>query len=293
MNKYEFKSAYDKITLSDDFKTEAREKLRAMAGGDRSALPLSDDYGERAVVIKASERRKSPAKAVIGIASAAAVLAACVLGGRYLLKRSPEITGPNNAAERQWLDYGTALEISRSDSEKPYTREFAEELSGEARENGCSFENITAYPCGNDYFAVKKYTVDYASSDLCYYEIYLISGAETELLADYKSLSYKTLIGDGEYLYYTNDGYLSRISRSGSVEDITEFKENDPENPNEPMELCLPHIGDDMIGASASGSGDILTVYNIRYANTENTIYTYDYTVNAVTLEVNGSCVKP
>ena len=129
MNKYEFKSAYDKITLSDDFKTEAREKLRAMAGGDRSALPLSDDYGERAVVIKASERRKSPAKAVIGIASAAAVLAACVLGGRYLLKRSPDITGPNNAAERQWLDYGTALEISRSDSEKPYTREFAEEAA--------------------------------------------------------------------------------------------------------------------------------------------------------------------
>lgn len=293
MNKYEFKSAYDKITLSDDFKTEAREKLRAMAGGDRSALPLSDDYGERAVVIKAPERRKSPAKAVIGIASAAAVLAACVLGGRYLLKRSPDITGPNNAAERQWLDYGTALEISRSDSEKPYTREFAEELSDEARENGCSFENITAYPCGNDYFAVKKYTVDYASSDLCYYEIYLISGAETELLADYKSLSYKTLIGDGEYLYYTNDGYLSRISRNGIVENITEFKENDPENPNEQMELCLPHIGDDMIGASASGSGDILTVYNIRYANTENTIYTYDYTVNAVTLEVNGSCVKP
>ena len=31
MNKYEFKSAYDKITLSEDFKREAREKLRAMA----------------------------------------------------------------------------------------------------------------------------------------------------------------------------------------------------------------------------------------------------------------------
>lgn len=293
MNKYEFKSAYDKITLSENFKRDAREKLRAMAGGDRSALPLSDDYGERAVVIKACERRKSPAKAVLGIVSAAAVLAACVFGGRYLLKSNPDIIGPNNAAERQWLDYNTALAISLSDSEKPYSREFAEELSDEARDNGYSFENITAYPCGNDYFAVKKYSVDYASSDLCYYEIYLISGAETELLADYKSFSCKTLIGDGEYLYYTNDGYLRRISQSGSVEDITEFKENDPENPNEPMELCLPYIGDDTIGASAYGSGDILTVYNICYTNSEDTIYTYDYTVNVTTLEVNGSRVIP
>ena len=293
MNKYEFKSAYDKITLSEDFKREAREKLRAMAGGDRSALPISDDYGERAVVIKAPERDKSPAKTIIGIVSAAAVLAACVLGGRYLLKGNPDIIGPNDSAERQWLDYDTALAISKSDSEKPYPREFAEELSDEARDNGYSFENITAYPCGNDYFAVKKYSVDYASSDLCYCEIYLISGTETELLADYKSLSYKTLIGDGEYLYYTNDGYLRRISRSGIVEDIIEFKENDPENPSEPMELCLPHIGDDIIGASASGSGDILTVYNIRYVNSANMIYTYNYTADVTTLEVNGSRVIP
>ena len=49
MNKYEFKSAYDKITLSEDFKREAREKLRAMAGGDRSALPISGSGGARCV----------------------------------------------------------------------------------------------------------------------------------------------------------------------------------------------------------------------------------------------------
>ncbi len=89
MNKYEFKSAYDKITLSEDFKREAREKLLAIAGGDRSAAVTADDkYGDRAIEIKSPERVKSPARTIIGIVSAAAVLAVCVVGGGYLIKKN-------------------------------------------------------------------------------------------------------------------------------------------------------------------------------------------------------------
>lgn len=113
MNKYEFKSAYDKITLSDDFKREAKEKLRAMAGGDRSALLLSGDCGEGAVVIKAPERVKSPARTIIGIVSAAAVLAVCVVGGRYLIKshqRESELIYPPNEAVNETADSSEAPE---------------------------------------------------------------------------------------------------------------------------------------------------------------------------------------
>ncbi|MDE7193499.1 MAG: hypothetical protein K2O14_05960, partial [Oscillospiraceae bacterium] len=131
MNKYEFKSAYDKITLSEDFKREAREKLLAIAGGDRSAAADTTDRGDRAVEIKASARAKNPARTWIGIVSAAAVLAVCVVGGGYLIKRhgGDIINPPNNTiTERHWLDYKTALENSRSSSIKPYSEQFAEEI---------------------------------------------------------------------------------------------------------------------------------------------------------------------
>lgn len=315
MNKYEFKSAYDKITLSDDFKREAKEKLRAMAGGDRSALPLYGDCGERAVEIKASERVKSPAKAIIGIVSAAAVLAACVLGGRYLLKRNPGIIDPNVAAERQWTDCNAAYELCHGNSEKPCSEEFANELSEgakafhernleDAREHGYSeeieknpedFRVIAhlsyAFPSGADYFLVKEYSFVQAL-DAGYFEIYFLKGGEAELLGEF-NISYTTLISDGEYLYYIYDGILSRISQDGNVEDIVEFKENDPEYPNEAMAFDSSYIGLATRNTHASGSGDILTIYNICYTDSEGENYTYNYTINVSTLEATGHRVIP
>lgn len=279
MNKYEFKSAYDKITLSEDFKREAREKLLAMASGDRSAAAAADDkYGDRAVAIKTTERIKSPARTIIGIVSAAAVLAVCVVGGGYLIKKhgSNIIEPPNDAVtERQWLDYDTALEISLGKGEKPYSAEFAEAI------DGYTLGNITAYPCGSDYFAVKEYIFEYASPAPGYFEIYRISGGEAELLADFDSYYYKTLIGDGEYLYYIYDDGLHRISIDGVTEDISDLTEYDPENPSEKMELISS-------SARASGSDDWLTLdvpYRVLPVALDDTIYNYTHTINVVTLE--------
>ena len=288
MNKYEFKSAYDKITLSEDFKREAREKLLAIAGGDRSAaVTHTGEYGDRAVEIKSVERRKSPAKTIIGIISAAAVLAVCVVGGGYLIKKHGGdilVTSESNVTERQWLDYETALEISLSDSEKPYSPEFAKVRSEFARNNDYSFNYITAYPCGNDYFAVKEYSYPYASPGSYYYEIYLISGDETKLLADFESYHYKTLIGDGEYLYFICENALYRISSKGNTEEISDLTEFDPEPPSAEMELMAAR-------ASASGSGDYLTLdvtYIVLPVALDDIKYTYTHVINVVTLEEVG-----
>ncbi|MDE6030880.1 MAG: hypothetical protein K2G32_04595, partial [Oscillospiraceae bacterium] len=263
MNKYEFKSAYDKITLSEDFKREAREKLLAMASGDRSAAATADDkYGDRAVAIKTTERVKSPARTIIGIVSAAAVLAVCVFGGGYLIKKhgSNIIEPPNSiVTERHWTDRDTAYEICHGDTEKPYSEEFAKELSEGAkafheknlenlREQGMSAEieehpddfRMSAcvsyvFPSGDDYFAVKSYSFVQAL-DAGYFEIYFLKDGEAELIGEFDE-TYDTLISDGEYLYYLLDDDLCRISPEGATENILNLTEYDPENPDDKMEI--------------------------------------------------------
>lgn len=317
MNKYEFKSAYDKITLSEDFKREAREKLLAMASGDRSAAAAADDkYGDRAVAIKTTERVKSPARTIIGIVSAAAVLAVCIVGGGYLIKKhgSNIIEPPNDAVtERQWTDRDTAYEFCRGDFEKPYSEEFANEISGRAqelwqiyideeKERGLTDEDIEeyhddyklrgslnyAFPSGSDYFLVKNYIFSLRAGNLGsdYSEIYYLKDGETKLLGEF-DWGCETLICDGEYLYYIYDGALRRISESGETEVIFEFKENDPENPDETLNFLSNGY---MI--SASGSGDILTLYNIPYFNAEHESYIYNYTVDVTDFEVKGGRIQ-
>lgn len=308
MNKYEFKSAYDKITLSDDFKREAREKLLAIAGGDRSAITDTPDRGDRAVEIKDPERVKSPARTIIGIVSAAAVLAVCVVGGGYLIKNhgSNIIDPPNNAVtERQWLDYKTALENSRSNPIKPYSEQFAEEigegaenfrLREQAKENKTEseieehqndfrifVEKITVFPCAENYFAVKEYSF-VRSITSNYIEIYFIQDGIPKLIAEFDNFnfdsSYTTLIGDGEYLYYLNNDDLCRISSNGTTESILNLLEYDPENPSEKLEMITFDI-------KASGSGDYLTVevpYDV-YGETPRNIYNYTHVINVATME--------
>lgn len=315
MNKYEFKSAYDKITLSEDFKREAREKLLAIAGGDRSAITDTPDRSDRAVEIKAPERVKSPARTIIGIVSAVAVLAVCVVGGGYLIKKqgSNIIDPPNNAVtERRWTDRSTAYEFCRADGAKPYTQEFSDELSEGAKafhercledaRKSLSAAEIEehpedfrvsgyvshAFPSGSDYFLVKSYSFVQAL-DEGYFEIYFLKNGETELLGDF-DYTYDTLISDGEYLYYLLGDELCRISAEGETEKILDLTEYDPENPEDKIKMeILP------LTLSASGSGDYLTIeatYGVLPLSL-NRNYRYTHVINAATLEeVQYDCAE-
>lgn len=86
MNKYDFKSAYNKIVLSDDFKRKALEKLTANTSFFEAVSDNSvEEYAQHAVEIKLDGPKHTRIKAAVGIVSAAAVVALCVVGGRYLL----------------------------------------------------------------------------------------------------------------------------------------------------------------------------------------------------------------
>ncbi|MDE7192907.1 MAG: hypothetical protein K2O14_02950, partial [Oscillospiraceae bacterium] len=144
-------------------------------------------------------------------------------------------------------------------------------------------ENITVFPCAENYFAVKEYRF-VMSLTTNYFEVYFIQEGNPKLIAEFDNFNfnsfYTTLIGDGEYLYYINSDYLCRISSDGATESILNLAEYDPENPSERLEMITPDI-------KASGSGDYLTVdlpYCV-YEETPQNIYNYTHVINVATLE--------
>lgn len=102
MNKAEFKSAYSKIALSDEFKSAALEKLRAMAQGEQEQ-PAQEDIPEvQPKEINVPKSRRAPWKIAAGAGAAAAAVALAVWGGAYLA-RNAQIIDPNDVQTEETL----------------------------------------------------------------------------------------------------------------------------------------------------------------------------------------------
>ena len=88
MNKQEFKSAYNKITLSEEFKAEARARLIEQFG--KAEEQITDNVTEEraSTVMTFAPKKKNPWKSVIGIGSAAAVIGLGIWGGSVWLDRT-------------------------------------------------------------------------------------------------------------------------------------------------------------------------------------------------------------
>ena len=80
MNKKYFKSAYDKIQLSDEFKKTALERIL-----NESAKPDDENYGV-AQPVRIEKRKVSPWSYIAGICAAAGAIGLCAAVGIYLYK---------------------------------------------------------------------------------------------------------------------------------------------------------------------------------------------------------------
>lgn len=157
MNKAEFKSAYGKIALSDEFKSAALEKLRAMAQGEQTE---QGEHGNadipevRPKEINVPRTRRSPWKIAAGAGAAAAAVALAVWGGTYLA-RNANIIDPNevqteeNLPEPENTEYYRAISgavgtlfFTSDGKTMAYPEHTAEATNALSEVN--SFPNITA-----------------------------------------------------------------------------------------------------------------------------------------------------
>lgn len=114
MNKAEFKSAYGKIALSDEFKSAALEKLRAMAQGEQGGQAEQADIPEvRPKEITVPKSRRAPWKIAAGAGAAVAVIALAVWGGTYLA-RNANIIDPNEVQTEENLPEPESPEYYRA-----------------------------------------------------------------------------------------------------------------------------------------------------------------------------------
>lgn len=99
MNKSEFKSAYSKIVLSEEFKAQAREKLLNMAQGSTSETSSDDIPEVQAKEIVIPAKKRSVGKLIAQIGTAAAAVALLTTGGIYLYKNTDLLTPTSNQTE--------------------------------------------------------------------------------------------------------------------------------------------------------------------------------------------------
>lgn len=117
MNKAEFKSAYGKIALSDEFKSAALEKLRAMAQGEQVEHGEQAEHADipevRPKEITVPKSRRAPWKIAAGAGAAAAAVALAVWGGTYLA-RNADIIDPNEVQTEENLPEPESPEYYRA-----------------------------------------------------------------------------------------------------------------------------------------------------------------------------------
>ena len=89
MNKHDFRSAYDKIVLSDEFKARAKAQLTEQFGKMQEKYPTDDVVEEHVEAVRTDipTPRRSKWKTIVGMGSAAAVVGLGVWGGSMLLNR--------------------------------------------------------------------------------------------------------------------------------------------------------------------------------------------------------------
>ncbi len=142
MNKYEFKSAYNKITLSDSFKADAKARLMEMMDGN-GAVSLSDGVEEQhtAGSIRLTEKSGKPWKMIAGIGSAAAVVGLGIWGGIVLTQDSP-IIDPADSSEISQPDESSdpVIDYNEKYSLLPETVSFPAYLDNRTEYNSYVFD---------------------------------------------------------------------------------------------------------------------------------------------------------
>lgn len=123
MNKYEFRSAYSKIALSEEFKKNAKEKLLSRYDNLQENITDSADVEEQHVsnVIKISPNKERRSwKAAVGIGSAAAVVGLGIWGGIVLMGQDPISPYPNSGTTAESSETSEALteEVIITDDER-------------------------------------------------------------------------------------------------------------------------------------------------------------------------------
>ena len=89
MNRKDFKSAYDKITLSDECRAEMKNKLMAAMEQKNSSGEFEDDgLLHSTQEIKLAPRKRSAGKTAAIAGSAAAVIAVFAVGAGVMLSRN-------------------------------------------------------------------------------------------------------------------------------------------------------------------------------------------------------------
>lgn len=136
MNKQEFRSAYNKIALSDSFKADAKAKLMEMMDG-RDTVSLSDSVEEQHTSgsVRIAGKKTSSWKMIAGIGSAAAVVGLGIWGGITLTQGSPII------------DPADSSEISQPDESSDPVNDPTEKytLLHDAVSFPAYFDNLTEY----------------------------------------------------------------------------------------------------------------------------------------------------
>ncbi len=117
MNKQEFKSAYNKITLSEEFKAAARARLTEEFGKAEERITDDKVTEERAsTVMTLSPKKKNPWKSIIGIGSAAAVVGLGIWGGSVWLDRTQNpLDGHQTTEVSETIETVETVDVNASD----------------------------------------------------------------------------------------------------------------------------------------------------------------------------------
>lgn len=107
MNKSEFKSAYNKISLSEEFRAKAREQLMSAAKNTPVDYVVENEASYTGVEYKPSPKKPKKLKTVIGITAAAAAICLAVIGGKYLVDNSGLLFPPADTATEEALSAET------------------------------------------------------------------------------------------------------------------------------------------------------------------------------------------
>ena len=99
MNKTDYKNVYDRIALSESRINEMEQKLLSLY--DKTEISADEHVEEISVTSsfrpeKASSPKRSWIKYTVGGVSAAAAVALCVVGGRYLIDSRPPVDPNSN-----------------------------------------------------------------------------------------------------------------------------------------------------------------------------------------------------
>ncbi len=130
MNKQEFKSAYNKIALSEEFKAGAKAKLlEQYASEARTDDSVTEERAAAAITFTHEEKRRSPWRAVLGIGSAAAVVGLGLWGGSVLLNRQELPLDGLDTVEAVQTAESTEYVQSAEAPDTPETAEATEDYS--------------------------------------------------------------------------------------------------------------------------------------------------------------------